>query len=206
MFILIANKLTLNSSKTEFLSIGSRQRLSNVNKNLEIKINQTPVEQVAHTKPLGLYIDQNLHWQFHILEMSKKTPPGISAIKRIRNFVSREILLTIYNSLIQPHFDYCSKVWGSCSKGLSQKLQTLQIHAAHITTFSNYVSNTNQLFCVLNWNKLNHQRDVRNTIMMCKAVNNQTPGYLSSRSTPRLDVLNYNLRNDEYTLCLQGQI
>ena len=42
--------------------------------------------------------------------------------------------------------------------------------------------------------------------MMCKAVNNQTPGYLRFRFTPRLDVLNYNLRNVEYTLFLLVQI
>ena len=88
-------------------------------------------------------------------------------------------------------------MWGSCSKELSQKLQKLQNRAARITTFSNYDSNTDQLFRVLNWNKLNHQRDVRKAIMMYKAVNNQTPDYLSSRFTPRLDVLNYNLKNVE---------
>ena len=98
------------------------------------------------------------------------------------------------------------KCGGSCSKELSQKLQKLQNRAARITTFSNYVSNTNQLFCVLNWNKLNHQRDVKKAIMMYKAVNNQTPGYLRFRFTPRLDVLNCNLRNVEYTLFLLAEI
>ena len=63
--------------------------------------------------------------------------------------------------------------------------------------FSNYDSNTDQLFRVLNWNRLNHQHDIRKAIMMYKAVNNQTPDYLSSRFTPRLDVSNYNLKNVE---------
>ena len=95
-------------------------------------------------------------------------------------------------------------MWGSCSKGLSQKLQKLQNRAAHITIFSNYDSNTDQLLRDLNWNKLNHQSDVKKAIMTYKAVNNQIPGYLGSRSTSRLDVLNYNLRNVQYTLSLGG--
>ena len=94
-------------------------------------------------------------------------------------------------------------MWGSCSNGLSQKLQKLQNRAAHITT-SNYDSNTDQLPRDLNWNKLNHQSDVKKAIMTYKAVNNQIPGYLGSRSTSRLDVLNYNLRNVQYTLSLGG--
>ena len=89
------------------------------------------------------------------------------------------------------------KCGGSCSKELSQKLQKLQNRAARITTFSNSDSNTDQMFRVLNWNKLYHQRDVRKAIMMYKAVNNQTPDCLSFRFTPRLDVLNYNLKNVE---------
>ena len=94
--------------------IGSRQRLSNLTGSPTIKINEVPVEQVSTTKSLGVHIDQNLNWDFHIKEISKKIASGISAIKHIRNFVPREILLTIYNSLIQPHFDYCSVVWGCC--------------------------------------------------------------------------------------------
>ena len=81
-------------------------------------------------------------------------------MKCIRNFVPHEILLTIYNSLIQPHFDYCGVVWGCCSKALSQKLQKLQNRAARIITFLNYDSSTDELFRDLNWSKLNHQRAI----------------------------------------------
>ena len=60
---------------------------------------------ICTTKSLGVHIDQNLNWEFHIKEISRKIASGISAMKRIRNFVPHEseILLTIYNSLIQPH-------------------------------------------------------------------------------------------------------
>ena len=57
---------------------------------------------------------------------------GISAIKRIRSFLLFEILLNVYNSLVQPHFDYCNVVRGNCSKNLSSKLQKLQNRAARV--------------------------------------------------------------------------
>lgn len=41
---LAANKLTLNMKKTEFLLIGSRQRLSNILEKQSIAINDPPVK------------------------------------------------------------------------------------------------------------------------------------------------------------------
>ena len=61
-------------TKTEFLLIGSRQRLSNLTESPTIKIKQVPVEQVSTTKSLGVHIDQNLNWDFHIKEIPKRLP------------------------------------------------------------------------------------------------------------------------------------
>ena len=36
---------------------------------------------------------------------------GTNTLK-IRDFVDRETLFSIYNALIRPHFDYCSEVYG----------------------------------------------------------------------------------------------
>ena len=57
---LTANKLTLNTSKTEFILIGSRQRLSTFDISLSLIIDGAPVSQTTSTKSLGVYIDQNL--------------------------------------------------------------------------------------------------------------------------------------------------
>ena len=54
---LAANKLTLNTTKTEFLLTGSRQRLSTLERNPVNEINQFPIKQVPTSKSLGVYID-----------------------------------------------------------------------------------------------------------------------------------------------------
>ena len=43
----------------------------------------------------------------HINKLCKKIASGIGAIKRIKPFVSPEILHYIYSALVKPHFDYC---------------------------------------------------------------------------------------------------
>ena len=97
---LAANRLTLNMTKTEFLLIGSKQRLSNFTVNPTANINQFPIKRVSTVKSLGVHIDENLTWECHINELSKKIASGISAIKRIRYSVPYKTLLSIYNSSI----------------------------------------------------------------------------------------------------------
>ena len=127
---------------------------------------------VLTVKSWGVHIDENLTWECHINELSKKIASGISTIKRIRYLVPYKTLLSVYNLLVQPHLDYCSSVWGSCSKTLSQKLQKLQNQAARVIIFSNYDCNTDELLRMVNWVKLDRQRLVNKSIMMYKIVNN----------------------------------
>ena len=61
-----ANKLTLNVTKTEFMSIGSRQRLSTVIVSPTVAIYDFQVTQVATAKSLGVTINDNLDWGSHM--------------------------------------------------------------------------------------------------------------------------------------------
>ena len=127
---LIANKFTLNMSKTEFKLIGSRQKLYTLNASTVLSINGDHVNQVSTSKSLGIRIDANLTWVSHIEKLAKKIVPGIAVIKRVRQFVPPATLHLIYKALTQPHFDYCNVVWGDYGIQLADKLQKLQNRAA----------------------------------------------------------------------------
>ena len=82
---LIANRLSLNIAKTEFMIIGSRQRLINHDvsiTNLNICVNNTQIKRVQHTKSLGITIDENLTWKNHVDVICKKISSGTGALKR----------------------------------------------------------------------------------------------------------------------------
>ena len=58
---LIANKLSLNVAKTEFILIGSKQMLKRVNDyQLNINIEGKQIKQVFESRTLGVKIDQHL--------------------------------------------------------------------------------------------------------------------------------------------------
>jgi len=89
---LTANKLTLNTLKTEFMLIGPRQRLSTFDSSPSLEIDGAPTSQVAFTKSLGVYIDQNLSWNVHIHNLCKEIAAGIGVPKRSRAFVPIDTL------------------------------------------------------------------------------------------------------------------
>ena len=72
---LIANKFTLNMSKTGFKLIGSRQKLYTLNASTVLSINGDPLNQVSTSKSLGIRIDANLTWDSHIEKLAKKNCP-----------------------------------------------------------------------------------------------------------------------------------
>ena len=80
----IWSKLSLNIAKTEFMVIGSRQRLATFeNNDLNIFVNDKKIKKVQTSESLGLTIDEHLTWKNHINNSTKKISSGISALKRV---------------------------------------------------------------------------------------------------------------------------
>ena len=64
---LISNKLSLNVAKTEFLVIGSNQRLHSFSDDqINVEINAKLITKVKEAKSLGVIIDEHLSWSNHI--------------------------------------------------------------------------------------------------------------------------------------------
>ena len=102
---LTANKLTLNTTKTEFMIIGSKHNLTKVQSDPTITIGNNNIKRVYQTKSLGVIIDDKLNWKENILSICKKTSEGIGMLRFCKSFVSQDTLKMIYNALILPHFD-----------------------------------------------------------------------------------------------------
>ena len=71
---LIANKLTLNMTKTEFMLIVSKQRLYTLIVPPRPSINGAPIEELTTAKSLGLRVDDKLTWYlaFFLLGPTRK--------------------------------------------------------------------------------------------------------------------------------------
>ena len=105
---LLENKLTLNKDKTEYMIIGLRQRLSNIETDPTIELGESKIKRVKHSKTLGIFIDDQLLWKKQVETTVSKVSKGIGMLRRIKSCVPKRTLIKVYNAIILPHFDYCS--------------------------------------------------------------------------------------------------
>ena len=83
----------------------------------------------------------------------------------------------VYNAFIQPYFDYCREVWGTRSKGLSERLQKLQNWAARlIMNVKNEHGQSVLARNSLGWKSLEERRVEMKARIMYKTVNMLAPG------------------------------
>ena len=69
---IVANKLSLNASKTECMLIGSHKKLQQNRNDFLIEIDKAPIECVNVSKFLGVMIDETLTWHCHVDLITKK--------------------------------------------------------------------------------------------------------------------------------------
>jgi hypothetical protein len=70
---LLANKLTLNTEKAEFMIVGSRQKINDMPSVPHIVIGDQIINQVSSKKVLGVIINDQLKWHDHNDAQYKKS-------------------------------------------------------------------------------------------------------------------------------------
>lgn len=199
---LLANKLSLNATKTEHMFIGSDDNLNKTRNTSQINIDGDVIKSVRYTKCLGVYVDERLAWNEHIDHISKNISQAIAGLRQTRPFVSKEVAITIYNSLIQPLFDYCDIVWANLTTYQGTRLQKLKNRAGRVITQQGYDVRSFVIREELGWKKLCESRDEHNVVLIYKALNNLAPPYLLEYLKLSNYSENYNLRDREKNIAL----
>ena len=108
------NMLKPNVKKTHYM-IFSLQR-KNVIHDEKLFVNGEEINQVSHTKCLGVIIDDKLSWDYHIKHIKNKVAKGIGIISKSKKYLNKSCLRTLYYSFIYPYLTYCIEVWGSATQ------------------------------------------------------------------------------------------
>ena len=198
---LLANKLTLNADKSEYIVTGSRQRLAGIHSEPINNIGGKNLRRVSKTKSLGILIHENLNWHDQIDKISKKASKGIGILRRAKKYISQQSLLTIHQSLVQPYFDYCSLVWGDCNQTCKDKLQKLHNRAARVITGDTYDVRSRKILLKLRWETLEKRSEEQMIDMVNKALNHMCPLAITSMFHIANNE-NYDLRSNNKTLML----
>ena len=103
-FWLNANKIALNVAKTEIILFKTRNK--NYDTDLKIKLCRKRIYASQCVKYLSVFIDENLNWKKHINQISTKLIKGNAMLSKLRHFVNKDILLSVYYGIFHSHLAY----------------------------------------------------------------------------------------------------
>ena len=83
---------------------------------LKIKLCGKRLYPTESVKYLGVKIDTNLSWQYHVNDLSIKLNRANALLFKMRKYVSLKILRSIYFAIFGSYLSYCCLVWAqNCS-------------------------------------------------------------------------------------------
>ena len=97
-------------------------------------------------KFLGILIDDKLTWKNHIEYISSKFAKVIGIVLKVRDFLPRRTLISLYYVFGYPYLTYCDIVWGSTYTTNLSRLVSLQKKLMRIICYAHPRTHTSPIF------------------------------------------------------------
>lgn len=182
------NKLKLNTEKTKCMVLHCKQIE-------DIQINNIAIERVKSIKYLGFIIAENLKMAEHVDYIAKKVAKKIGFLERISHKLDMEGRLTLYKSIISPHFDYCASILYLCNFNEFDKLQKLQNRALRIILRCRKRKSVKSMLNELNLLSVKQRTVMLTMTFIFKIKNKLLPDYLQDFISYVGQHPRYHLRN-----------
>ena len=175
-----------NPEKFQSMTLGSTDQ------DFSFVVNGTHIKKSDDINLLGVNIDSKLTFDKHVSVVCSKVNKQLQLIKRFKWLVSRKTRQRLYNSVIQPAFQYCSDVWHHCGARSKDKLEQLNKQALRVVLDDQ--SNTyEELLRKLHTVTLEQRRIQNMLVTVYKCLQGAAPSYLRTYLQAR-DAGFYDLR------------
>ena len=105
-----ATKISLNAGKTELILFPFKNKV--IPKHLNFWISGQKIHRLTKTKYLGIILDEDLKFRRHMQLLKNKLNRANGLLAKIRLFVSKNLLRTIYFVIFDSHLQYGCQIWG----------------------------------------------------------------------------------------------
>ena len=157
-----ANKICLNTDKTEIVLFRSSSKkpmkkslnfrkscpckLKTDDKSLNFRISGQKIIPTDCVTYLGVKLNQFLNWEEHFATVIPKLSRANGMLAKIRHYVPRNTLFSIYHAIFNSHLNYCSLVWGKLPDYILDKISSLQNTALRLIYFKNRFESATPLY------------------------------------------------------------
>ena len=105
-----ANKISLNTSKTEIIVFRPKQK--QMTKQLNFRISGQKINVCSKVRYLGIILEEHLDWNLHINSLKCNLNRAIGILSKIWHYVPKFILNTLYYTMFHSHLIYSCQIWG----------------------------------------------------------------------------------------------
>ena len=112
--------------------------------NINFSVNGRTLNNEVCVKLLGVHIDKDLTFNYHIENICKKAAKQVNAMCRMSKYLNQISLKTVFHSFIISNFNYCSLAWHICGLMNTRKVEKLQKRALRIV-YGDYSSSYEML-------------------------------------------------------------
>ena len=129
------------------------------------------LEESEFEKDLGVYIDNKLNFKEHVNRSTSKANKIMGVIRRTFDYLSEEIFVQLFKSLVRPILEYGNSAWQPCNKSLCQEIENVQRRATKLLASIRDLPYPERL-ARLKLPSLEHRRKRGDMMEMYKYINN----------------------------------
>ena len=174
-----SNKLMLNTDKTEFLPIGTKSRINQVDSDSILVLNSNISFQES-VKYLGVRLDQTLSMSDHIGDVCRSLFLSLRRIGTIRTYLSDRATSCLVNSLITSRLDFCNSALAGITSDQLNRLQRVQNSAARLVVKKRKYDHVTPILKELHWLPIDYRIKFKLCVLAYRHFEGTLPAYLSS--------------------------
>ena len=153
---LINNKMTINDSKTQLMTIKSKMTTNEAS----FQINDVTINTQPSMKILGVTLTPDLAFNEHLWEgkssMTTSLNSKLAMLRKIKPYIPKKILGQVGANLINSTISYAAPLWGTTGTTNQARIQKLQTKGARIITSKGWkkekiTTHRQDLLDQLNW-------------------------------------------------------
>jgi len=173
------NGLALNSSKSESILFGTRQRLHNFPAVTQPSIAGSSIPLSETIKTLGVTLDNQLTLKQHTQSVCRNIHFHTRALRHIRPALTESMAATIASSVVQSRLDYANALLSGTLAGNIHKLQCAQNSLSRVVLPHHHGSSGSRL-SHLHWLPVHRRIQFKIALITYKTLSTDQPPYLRS--------------------------
>ena len=159
-----------------------------------IEIDGEAIESVYQFKYLGVIIDHKLNFKENVDYVCKKAAKKVGILSRLAKNLTFGARVSIYKSVIAPHFDYCSSLLFLCNEASMDRLQKIQNKAMRVVLRCSRMTSIENMLKALDWPSVKQRIYASTMFLIFKLKHGLLPEYLSEMVSYSRDIHQYPTR------------